>query len=87
MINILVYLDKVEDGGTAVYESAWIPNREGEGLLQPVEGTWICPMSFDKFNRCVMFTGNKMHGAYINDYNKYKDDWRLSQVFFLHPKT
>ena len=39
MINILVYLDKVEDGGTAVYESAWIPNREGEGLLQPVEET------------------------------------------------
>ena len=72
----------------AVYESAWIPNREGEGLLQPVEETmdlsYVIPR---KFNRCVMFTGNKMHGAYINDYNKYKDDWRLSQVFFLHPKT
>ena len=87
VINVLVYLDKVEDGGTAVYESAWIPNNEGEGLLQPVEEimdlAYVIPA---KFNRCVMFTGNKMHGAYINDYNKYKDDWRLSQVFFLHPR-
>ena len=34
---MLVYLDKVEDGGTAVYENSWVPNKEHESLLQPVE--------------------------------------------------
>ena len=24
-----------------------------------------------------------MHGAYIEDYNKYKDNWRFTQVLFL----
>jgi len=86
VINCLIYLDKVEDGGTAVYETAWVPNMEHKGLLQPVEEMMdlkhVIPA---KFNRCVLFTGNKMHGAYINDYSKYKDDYRMSQVLFFHP--
>ena len=86
VINCLIYLDKEEDGGTAVYEAAWLENKEHEGLLQPVEEMMdlkhVIPA---KFNRCVLFTGNKMHGAYINDYNKYKEDFRMSQVLFFHP--
>tara|TARA_Y100000590_G_C15581662_1_gene962576 strand:- start:326 stop:1009 length:684 start_codon:yes stop_codon:yes gene_type:complete len=87
VINMLVYLDKHDDGGTAVYENAWTPNMEHKGLLQPVETMMdlkhVIPA---KFNRCVLFTGNKMHGAYINDYKKFVDDWRYSQVIFFFPK-
>ena len=28
-----------------------------------------------------------MHGAYINDYSKYTDDWRYSQVIFFESYT
>jgi len=86
VINMLVYMDKQENGGTAVYENAWTPNMEHESLLQPVEEMMdlkhIIPAAY---NRAVLFTGNKMHGAYIDDYHKYKDDYRLSQVQFFHP--
>ena len=86
VINMLVYLDKVEDGGTAVYENSWVPNKEHESLLQPVEEIMDLRYIIQaKFNRCVLFTGNKMHGAYINDYSKYTDDWRYSQVIFFNP--
>ena len=84
----MIYLDKQEDGGTAVYENSWVENMEHHGVLQPVEDMMdlkcVIPA---KYNRCVLFTGNKMHGAYINDYNKYKDDWRMSQVLFFYPIT
>ena len=86
-LNLLVYLDKVEDGGTAVYGGEWIWNAEHKNLLYPVEELFeiehIIPA---KFNRCVIFPGNRLHGAYINDYSKYKDDWRYSYVRFFHPK-
>ncbi len=87
VINMLVYLDKEEDGGTAVYENAWVENREHLGLIQPVEEMMdlkhVIPA---KYNRCVLFLGNKMHGAYINDYKKYEHNWRYSQVMFFFPK-
>ena len=86
-LNMLVYMDKVEDGGTAVYDGEWITNDENMSLLYPVEDRFnierIIP---HKFNRCVIFPGNRMHGAYINDYNKYKDKWRFTQVTFYHPQ-
>jgi len=87
-LNMLVYLDKEEDGGTAVYEGTWITNNEQESLLYPVEEDFKLDRVLEhKFNRCVIFPGNKLHGAYINDYNKYKDDkWRFTQVTFFHPQ-
>jgi len=86
-LNMLVYMDKEEDGGTAVYGGNWITNDEHQSLLYPVEDTFdletIIP---HKFNRCVIFPGNKLHGAWINDYTKYMGDkWRFTQVKFLHP--
>lgn len=87
VINMLVYMDKQEDGGTAVYENSWTPNMEHQGLIQPVEEMMdlkhVIPA---KYNRCALFLGNKMHGAYINDYRKYEHDWRYSQVMFFFPK-
>ena len=37
VLNFLVYMDKVEDGGTAVYGGEWVTNDENINLLYPVE--------------------------------------------------
>jgi len=56
-------------------------------LLYPVEDRFTIERIIPhKFNRCVIFPGNRMHGAYIDDYNKYKDNWRFTQVTFFHPE-
>ena len=72
VINCIVYMDKVANGGTATYEGTWITNREEVNLLYPVGELFdvknIIPA---KFNRLVMFPGNCLHGGYIDDYSKY----------------
>ena len=84
---MLVYMDKEEDGGTAVYDGEWITNDENMSLLYPVEDRFTIERIIPhKFIRCVIFPGNRMHGAYIEDYNKYKDKWRFTQVIFYHPE-
>ena len=86
-LNFLVYMDKVEDGGTAVYGGEWVTNDENINLLYPVEERFSIEKIIEhKFNRAVIFPGNCMHGAYINDYSKYKDDWRFTQVTFYSPR-
>ena len=86
-LNFLVYMDKVEDGGTAVYGGEWVTNDENINLLYPVEERFSIEKVIEhKFNRAVIFPGNCMHGAYINDYSKYKDDWRFTQVTFYSPR-
>jgi hypothetical protein len=87
VLNFLVYMDKVEDGGTAVYGGEWVTNDENINLLYPVEERFKIEKVIEhKFNRAVIFPGNCMHGAYINDYSKYKDDWRFTQVTFYKPQ-
>lgn len=87
VLNFLVYMDKVEDGGTAVYGGEWVTNDENVNLLYPVEERFKIEKVIEhKFNRAVIFPGNCMHGAYINDYTKYKNDWRFTQVTFYRPK-
>lgn len=88
-LNMLIYLDKVEDGGTAVYNGEWISNNEAQQLLYPVGDLFeIDHIIEHKFNRCVIFPGNRMHGAWIDDYNNYTDgNWRLTQVRFFHPSN
>ena len=81
-------MDKQDNGGTAVYEGEWITNDEQINLLYPVEERFqlrqIVPA---KFNRLVMFTGNKLHGGYVEDYSKYMgENWRYTQVTFFHPR-
>ena len=88
VINCITYMDKQEEGGTAVYEGTWITNEEEVNLLYPVEELFdlkkVIPA---KFNRLVMFPGNCLHGAYIEDYSKYSgENWRYSQVTFFHPQ-
>ena len=86
-LNMIIYMDKEDSGGTAVYNGTWLSNDEHENVLFPVEERFeverIIPA---KFNRCVIFPGNRIHGAWIDDYNKYTgDSWRYTQVNFLHP--
>jgi hypothetical protein len=87
-LNLIIYLDKIENGGTAIYEGAWLENREHESLLYPVEDDMDLEQVVPhKFNRGIVVAGNRLHGAYIEDYNKYSgDNWRFSQVLFFHPK-
>lgn len=87
-LNFLVYLDKEEDGGTAIYDGEWITNDEDMNVLYPVGDRFkIRQIVEAKFNRAVIFPGNSMHGAYINDYSKYVGDkWRFTQVRFFHPR-
>tara|TARA_X000000950_G_scaffold284209_1_gene386802 strand:+ start:1086 stop:1772 length:687 start_codon:yes stop_codon:yes gene_type:complete len=87
VLNMLVYMDKEEDGGTAIYRGEWITNDEQMNLMYPVHDRFkldhVIPA---KFNRCAIFPGNRMHGAYIDDYSKYKENWRYTKVTFFHPK-
>ena len=86
VLNMLVYLDIEDSGGTAIYHGEWITNDENMNLMYPVEERFKLDRVIEhKFNRCVIFAGNRMHGAYINDYDKYKDNWRFTQVNFFHP--
>ena len=87
-LNMIIYMDKENDGGTAVYDGTWLSNDEHHNVLFPVldrfELRRIIPA---KFNRCVIFPGNRIHGAWIEDYNKFcGDSWRFTQVNFLHPE-
>ena len=87
VLNMIVYMDKHESGGTAFYDGTWLSNDEHENLLYPVLDRFslnrVIPA---KFNRCVIFPGNRIHGAWVDDYHKYKGkDWRYSQVQFLKP--
>jgi len=86
-LNMIIYMDKKEDGGTAIYDGTWLSNDEHLNVLYPVldrfELKRVVPA---KYNRCVIFPGNRIHGAWIDDYNNYTgDSWRYSQVNFLHP--
>lgn len=87
VLNMIVYLDKHESGGTAIYDGTWLTNDESKNVLYPVGDRFglerLIPA---KFNRCVIFPGNRIHGAYINDYNKYSGEgWRYTEVQFLTP--
>ena len=87
-LNMLVYLDKEENGGTAVYDGEWITNDERIHMLYPVEERFTIERIIpSKFNRCVIFPGNRLHGGYIEDYEKYSGEgWRFTQVQFFIPQ-
>ena len=87
VLNMIVYMDKHESGGTAFYDGTWLSNDEHENLLYPVLDRFsLSRVVPAKFNRCVIFPGNRIHGAWVDDYHKYMGkDWRYSQVQFLKP--
>ena len=90
-LNMIVYMNKDENGGTAIYDGELIENNEAYNVLYPVEERFKIERTIPaKYNRCVIFPGNRLHGAYIEDYQLYSqanNTWRYSQVLFIHPST
>jgi hypothetical protein len=84
--NILVYLDDISSGGTALYEKLPISDKsETMDIRNDITKEGI---NFDvipsAMNRCVIFDGNIPHGGYIEDHSKYSNgNWRYNTVYFF----
>lgn len=81
--NCIVYMDPYENGGTALYEDANLPDTEANNILYNIENLSIKKIIDQKPNRCVIFPGNILHGGYIKDHNLYRDNWRINLVHFF----
>ncbi len=79
----IIYMDKVCSGGTAFYEgiTGHFENNEGRDLFYDVS-TMIKKVIPAKPNRHIIFRGDKFHGGYIEDHNKYVNDWRINECIF-----
>lgn len=85
--SALIYMDKISNGGTAIYEQV-IQDRFA-GLLVDLETETVnvkyqmITKVIAKPNRLVIFPGMKHHGGVIDDHNAYYKNWRINQVMFI----
>ena len=80
----IIYLDEVCSGGTAFYkEMKNIENLEHQNLFYDVSNLDKTVVEA-KPNRHIIFKGSEYHGGYIEDHNKYINDWRINQVRFYN---
>lgn len=86
-LNIIVYLDKDSNGGTALYKNVepW-DNKEEVYTLCDVSNLEIEHIIPAKPNRCAIFSGKRLHNAYIYDHDVYYHNWRINLVNFAIPK-
>jgi|TARA_R100000084_G_C4621857_1_gene133585 hypothetical protein len=84
--NVLVYLDKEDCGGTAIYQNAeGVENYDESNDIRHDVSKYKKDIIQAKFNRCVIFDGNTYHGGYIDDHHKYSNGkWRYNAVYFLN---
>lgn len=87
----LVTIDKVNNGGTALYEYSkkedfLFEYDESDNAICDVSHLKIHRIIPSKPNRLCIFSGDVFHGGYISDHEKYLHDWRMNQVFFLKKK-
>jgi len=82
-VNILTYIDPICDGGTALYKNVNLSENSKDSLLQNTSQFEILDFIPAKQNRCVIFDGNIPHGAVIDDYKNYSNDWRITQISFV----
>ena len=87
--NVLVYMDKINSGGTAFYEGELSKTTDYESTDMRFD-----IKNYDKhvipseFNKCVVFDGNILHAGYIDDHQKYSNgNWRYNTVFFFKWKN
>lgn len=80
MVNMLIYIDKHANGGTALYENQNVTNKEGANLIVDISKFTIKEIIPAKPNRCVIFPGDYLHGAYIEDNDVYFNNWRITQA-------
>ena len=82
-VNCLIYLDPICSGGTAIYEINEKPiGQEDDNLLVDIS-SYNKKIIKAKPNRMVMFRGEKYHGGYIEDHDRYVDQWRMNQVILF----
>jgi hypothetical protein len=80
-INTLVYLDKHESGGTALYrDQPGHVDNEDKNLIIDISKYSIVEVIPHKFNRMAIFHGDLLHGAYIEDNSVYEDEWRITHA-------
>lgn len=80
-VNTLVYLDKHESGGTALYRKPdWHQDREDVNLIIDISKYDMVEVIPHQFNRMVVFHGNLLHGAYIEDNQVYENEWRITHA-------
>ena len=87
MVNMVIYIDPYANGGTALYENEDIENKEGSTLIVDVSKYKIREIIPAKPNRCVIFPGNQLHGAYIEDNDIYYNNWRITQASIVKNAT
>ena len=85
-LNIIVYLDKINSGGTALYNK--MPNlhvnEDIDIRFNIKENNLNYELIQSVFNRCVIFNGQIPHGGYISNHNAYiEENWRYNAVYFF----
>ncbi len=83
--NVLVYMDKINSGGTAFYEGELPKEKDFESSDMRFDvknyDRHIIP---SEFNKCVVFDGNILHAGFIEDHKKYsRGKWRYNTVYFF----
>lgn len=88
----IIYLDKIEEGGTAIYNVGDENRLQIEDIIGYTEDEDIRvdieSLSYEYdvipavFNRLVVYPGWYMHGGFITNHKAYTNDWRMNQVFF-----
>jgi hypothetical protein len=82
----VVFLDDTCDGGTAVYEENMVESKTKSMFDYHKEYDIEYEMKYlakAKKNRLVMFSGRRPHGGFIEHTEKYTNDWRINQAFFI----
>jgi len=86
MMAAVVYLDKHCDGGTAFYSRFDYPEygEEKDIRVDIKKYAQLEDVVEASFNRCVIYPGHYIHGAYIHNHNTYtNDNWRKTMVMFF----
>ena len=76
--------DFINSGGTAIYNINYkLSGSESENIFFDVTNI---PKKIiqSKPNRMIIFEALKYHGAYMEDYSKYLNDWRINEVLFFN---
>lgn len=77
--------DFINSGGTAIYDInlELAGCSESENIFFDVTNI---PKKIiqSKPNRMIIFEASRYHGAYVEDYSKYLNDWRINEVLFFN---
>lgn len=85
--NIIIYLDEISKGGTAIYSKLMnVDYSEDENVLVDINkyNYEIVNLVESKPNRCVIFDGTIPHGGYITNHKEYENNWRINQLGLIY---